>query len=92
MTFYTECSSGDDKIQHISFDDDLYELRHIQIKYEAKVITVWFCCRSIVMPVAAAFDPEIVLVSAGFDATSGHAPALGGYNVSAACKYSVALG
>lgn len=39
------------------------------------------------MPIAAAFDPEIVLVSAGFDATSGHAPALGGYCVSAACKY-----
>ncbi|KAG8237537.1 hypothetical protein J437_LFUL017467, partial [Ladona fulva] len=31
------------------------------------------------------FAPEIVLVSAGFDAAAGHAAPLGGYKVSAAC-------
>lgn len=37
------------------------------------------------MPVAREFGPDIVLISAGFDATNGHAPPLGGYRVSAAC-------
>ncbi|XP_065340018.1 histone deacetylase 4 isoform X7 [Cloeon dipterum] len=41
--------------------------------------------RTIVMPIAKDFDPEIVLVSAGFDACNGHAAPLGGYKVSAAC-------
>lgn len=31
------------------------------------------------------YDPEIVLVSCGFDAAAGHPAPLGGYNVSAAC-------
>ena len=31
------------------------------------------------------FDPEIVLISAGFDAASGHPPPLGGYQVTSAC-------
>ena len=39
------------------------------------------------MPLAREFSPDIVLVSAGFDAASGHSPQLGGYVVSAACKY-----
>ena len=37
------------------------------------------------MPIAREFDPEIVLVSAGFDAAAGHSAPLGGYNVSPAC-------
>lgn len=37
------------------------------------------------MPIAREFGPDIVLVSAGFDATDGHQPPLGGYKVSAAC-------
>ncbi|KAL0267877.1 UNVERIFIED_CONTAM: hypothetical protein PYX00_010026 [Menopon gallinae] len=41
--------------------------------------------RTIVMPIAKEFDPDIVLVSAGFDAAAGHPPPLGGYKVSAAC-------
>ncbi|XP_076326212.1 histone deacetylase 5-like isoform X2 [Tachypleus tridentatus] len=41
--------------------------------------------RSIVIPVAQEFDPEIVLVAAGFDAAQGHPPQLGGYNISPAC-------
>ncbi|KAK6619804.1 hypothetical protein RUM44_006203 [Polyplax serrata] len=41
--------------------------------------------RTIVMPIAKTFDPDIVLVSAGFDAAAGHPPPLGGYKVSAAC-------
>lgn len=31
------------------------------------------------------FNPGLVLVSAGFDATEGHPPTLGGYNVSPSC-------
>ena len=42
--------------------------------------------RSIVIPIAKEFQPDIVLVSAGFDAAAGHSPALGGYRVTAACK------
>lgn len=38
-------------------------------------------------PVAKEFDPDMVLVSAGFDALEGHAPPLGGYKVTAKCKY-----
>ncbi|XP_031551234.1 histone deacetylase 4-like isoform X2 [Actinia tenebrosa] len=41
--------------------------------------------RSVVMPIAREFDPEIILVSAGFDAATGHSPQLGGYKVTAAC-------
>lgn len=40
--------------------------------------------RTMVMPIAREFDPDIVLVSAGFDATAGHPPQLGGYEVSPA--------
>lgn len=39
------------------------------------------------MPIAKEFNPDIVLISAGFDAAIGHPPPLGGYNVSSACKY-----
>jgi len=39
------------------------------------------------MPAASEFDPEIVLVSAGFDAVEGHDPPLGGYKVTAKCRY-----
>lgn len=41
--------------------------------------------RNVVMPIAREFGPDIVLVSAGFDAAEGHQPPLGGYRVSAAC-------
>ncbi|KAM7350681.1 histone deacetylase 4 isoform 2-T7 [Cochliomyia hominivorax] len=41
--------------------------------------------RTIVMPIARYFNPDIVLVSAGFDAASGHPAPLGGYLVSPAC-------
>ncbi|KAI4502278.1 hypothetical protein M0802_002960 [Mischocyttarus mexicanus] len=41
--------------------------------------------RTIVMPIAKIFDPEIILVSAGFDAAVGHSAPLGGYKVSPAC-------
>lgn len=37
------------------------------------------------MYVLQEYDPEIVLVSCGFDAAAGHPAPLGGYNVSAAC-------
>ncbi|RWS15671.1 histone deacetylase 4-like protein [Dinothrombium tinctorium] len=41
--------------------------------------------RSVVMPIARDFDPEVVLIASGFDAASGHPAPLGGYEVSAAC-------
>ncbi|KAJ8409206.1 hypothetical protein AAFF_G00242270 [Aldrovandia affinis] len=41
--------------------------------------------RTVVMPIAQEFSPDVVLVSSGFDAAEGHPPALGGYKVSAKC-------
>ncbi|XP_024920202.1 histone deacetylase 5 isoform X2 [Cynoglossus semilaevis] len=41
--------------------------------------------RNVVMPIAQQFGPDVVLVSAGFDAVEGHQSPLGGYNVSAKC-------
>ncbi|XP_040820655.1 histone deacetylase 9 isoform X4 [Ochotona curzoniae] len=41
--------------------------------------------RTVVMPVAKEFHPDMVLVSAGFDALEGHTPPLGGYKVTAKC-------
>ena len=41
--------------------------------------------RSVVMPVAREFSPDIVLVSCGFDASAGHPHPIGGYLVSTAC-------
>ncbi|XP_029450962.1 histone deacetylase 7 isoform X3 [Rhinatrema bivittatum] len=41
--------------------------------------------RTVVMPIAREFSPDVVLVSAGFDAADGHPAPLGGYNVSAKC-------
>ena len=43
--------------------------------------------RTIVLPIVKEYKPDIILVSAGFDAADGHNPQLGGYAVSAACKY-----
>lgn len=40
----------------------------------------------VVMPIAREFSPDLVLVSAGFDAAEGHPAPLGGYRVSAKCK------
>ncbi|XP_048055156.1 histone deacetylase 4 [Megalobrama amblycephala] len=41
--------------------------------------------RTVVMPIAQEFSPDVVLVSAGFDAAKGHSDSLGGYMVSAKC-------
>lgn len=43
--------------------------------------------RTMVIPVLKEYKPDIILVSAGFDAAAGHTKELGGYNVSAACEY-----
>lgn len=40
------------------------------------------------MPIAQEFSPDVVLVSAGFDAAEGNPAPLGGYNVSAKCEHS----
>ena len=41
--------------------------------------------RCIVCPIAQQFNADITLVSAGFNATEGHPPTLGGYSVTPAC-------
>ena len=43
--------------------------------------------RTIVMPIARDYNPDIILVSAGFDAATGHPAPLGGYNISSECKF-----
>lgn len=42
--------------------------------------------RTVVMPIASEFAPDVVLVSSGFDAVEGHPTPLGGYNLSARCE------
>ncbi|XP_037128393.1 histone deacetylase 7 isoform X2 [Syngnathus acus] len=41
--------------------------------------------RTVMMPIAQEFAPDVVLVSAGFDAAEGNPAPLGGYKVSAKC-------
>ncbi|XP_023665811.2 histone deacetylase 4-like isoform X2 [Paramormyrops kingsleyae] len=41
--------------------------------------------RTVVMPIATEFAPDMVLVSSGFDAAEGHLPPLGGYKLTARC-------
>ncbi|KAM4602010.1 histone deacetylase 4-like isoform 2-T2 [Polymixia lowei] len=41
--------------------------------------------RSVVMPIADEFAPDMVLVSSGFDAVEGHPPPLGGYTLTSKC-------
>ncbi|XP_065142539.1 histone deacetylase 7 isoform X1 [Paramisgurnus dabryanus] len=41
--------------------------------------------RTVVMPIAQEFSPDVVLVSSGFDAAEGHSAPLGGYRVTAKC-------
>ncbi|XP_032880423.1 histone deacetylase 4 isoform X6 [Amblyraja radiata] len=41
--------------------------------------------RTVVMPIANEFAPDMVLVSSGFDAVEGHPAPLGGYKVTAKC-------
>lgn len=43
--------------------------------------------RSVVMPIANEFAPDIVLVSSGFDAVEGHPPQLGGYTLTSKCEF-----
>lgn len=47
---------------------------------------LFFVLRAVVMPIAHEFSPDVVLVSAGFDAVEGHPSSLGGYKVTAKCK------
>lgn len=47
----------------------------------------FFLFRTVIMPIASEFEPDFVLVSAGFDAVEGHDPPLGGYKVTAKCMY-----
>jgi len=38
------------------------------------------------MPILEQFQPQIILVSSGFDACMGHAHPLGGYELTPTCK------
>uniref|UniRef100_A0A8C9VYQ3 Histone deacetylase n=1 Tax=Scleropages formosus TaxID=113540 RepID=A0A8C9VYQ3_SCLFO len=42
--------------------------------------------RTVVMPIASEFAPDMVLVSSGFDAMVGHPPPLGGYELTGRCN------
>lgn len=44
------------------------------------------------MPIAHQFSPDVVLVSAGFDAVAGHSSSLGGYEVTAKCEFESCAG
>lgn len=44
--------------------------------------------RSIVVPIGREFSPDLILVSAGFNATDGHPPTLGGYSVTPKCEFA----
>jgi acetoin utilization deacetylase AcuC-like enzyme len=46
---------------------------------DAEYLAAW---RVLVLPLLEAFKTDFILVSAGFDAARGHAPALGGYEAS----------
>ncbi|CAL8290076.1 unnamed protein product [Lota lota] len=41
--------------------------------------------RTVVMPIATEFSPDMVLISSGFDAVEGHPPPLGGYTLTSKC-------
>ena len=47
--------------------------------------------RTIVLPLAKSFNPDMILISSGFSAASGHSPMLGGYKVSAQCESQYVL-
>ena len=50
------------------------------------IYTNTFLYRTLVMPIAREFNPDMVLVSAGFDAATGHPAPLGGYEITPACE------
>ena len=50
---------------------------------DVEYLAAFRCC---VMPIAKSFDPQIILVSCGFDGTENHPRELGGYKISPACK------
>ena len=41
------------------------------------------------MPVIRDFGPDLILVSAGFNSTSGHPSTLGGYSVTPKCEFII---
>ena len=48
--------------------------------------------RCVVLPIIHEFNPDMILVSAGFNATEGHPNTLGGYSVTPACKLLIIWG
>ena len=48
-------------------------------------------CRCVVLPIIREFNPDMILVSAGFNATEGHPNTLGGYSVTPACEFIVGI-
>ena len=48
--------------------------------------TSYLVPRTVVMPIANEFSPDVVLISSGFDAVEGHPPPLGGYMLTSKCE------
>jgi acetoin utilization deacetylase AcuC-like enzyme len=46
----------------------------------------WIFFRTVVIPILEQFQPELILVSSGFDACIGHPHPLGGYELTPTCK------
>lgn len=78
-----------------SFDDQKEKLPQICVTSKLKIslyslfmnVKVCLCRRTVVMPIANEFAPDVVLVSAGFDAVEGHPPPLGGYKLTSKCEH-----
>ncbi|VEL19560.1 unnamed protein product, partial [Protopolystoma xenopodis] len=68
--------------QQISARPDVCDPSPLLGLADAEYLAAWRC---FIEPVATQFRPDIILVSAGFDAALGHPDALGGYAVSPAC-------
>ncbi|CAF1249857.1 unnamed protein product [Rotaria sordida] len=80
---------GGGRIEECGCDDGLG--RNVNIAFSAEPHVVMTdveylaAFRSIVMPILEQFQPQIILVSCGFDACIGHVHPLGGYELTPTC-------
>uniref|UniRef100_A0A671Q4Q0 Histone deacetylase n=1 Tax=Sinocyclocheilus anshuiensis TaxID=1608454 RepID=A0A671Q4Q0_9TELE len=71
------------KLLHICTGFAFFNVKNIVISNS--LILKGICYVTVVMPIASEFAPDLVLVSAGFDAVEGHPPPLGGYQLTSRC-------
>ena len=57
-----------------------------KFSFEFELMKMFFFSRTIVMPILEQFQPQMILVSCGFDASIGHPHPLGGYELTPTCK------